>query len=202
MLLSPRSQAGCAFQINRRMIERTIIVIKENVKKKHVILTGFMGTGKTEVGINLARIMGRTFIDTDQVVEDMTGLKIPEIFEQHGEPYFRDRESEAVASITNYRSGSLVVATGGGVVLRESNRKILEDVGLIILLTAAPTEIMRRTAQADYRPLLSGPDREQKVQSMLEEREQYYKNCEIRVDTTGLAPLQIVQKIMDYLKSR
>ncbi len=177
-------------------------MIKENLKNKHIILTGFMGTGKTEVGINLARIMGRTFLDTDQVVEEMTGLSIPEIFKQHSEPYFRDRESEAVASITSYPPGSLVVATGGGVVLRESNRKILEDVGLVILLTAAPTEIMRRTDQTDYRPLLAGPEREQKIQAMLEEREQYYKNCEIRVDTTGFAPLQVVQKIMGYLKPR
>ncbi len=177
-------------------------MLKKNVEKKQVILTGFMGTGKTVVGELLARTMKRDFVDTDKIVEEKTGLAVPEIFERHGETYFRDRESEAVESLRQYPPGSLVVSTGGGIVLREKNRKTLQEIGLVILLTASPDEILRRTGESGNRPLLSGDNPDQKVVSLLKEREEHYKHCEVRIDTTGLAPLQVVRKIMGYLRER
>ncbi|MFO7952363.1 MAG: shikimate kinase [Bacillota bacterium] len=177
-------------------------MLKKNVEAKQVILTGFMGTGKSVVGELLASAMKRDFIDTDKLVEKNTGLSVPEIFKRYGETYFRDRESEAVESLKQYPRGSLVVSTGGGIVLREKNREILQDIGMVILLTASPDEIVRRTGETADRPLLSGDHPNQKVASLLEEREEHYRHCEVRIDTTGLAPLQVARKIMGYLRER
>ena len=177
-------------------------MLKESVKGKQIFLTGFMGTGKTVVGELLARSMKREFLDTDKLVENKTGLSIPEIFDRFGEKYFRDRESEVLEDLQEYKPGSLVVSTGGGIVLREKNRQIMQEIGLIVLLTASPDEIVRRTGGAQDRPLLAGDDPDRKVASMLQEREEHYRHCEVRVDTTGMAPIQVARKIMGYFRAR
>jgi len=177
-------------------------MLKKSVEGKQVFLTGFMGTGKTVVGELLARSLKRDFLDTDNLVEKKTGLSVPEIFKSLGEEYFRDRESEVLENLREYKPGSLVVSTGGGIVLREKNRKIMQEIGIIILLTASPDEILRRTGGSEDRPLLAGNDPAQKVTSLLQEREEHYRHCEVRVDTTGMAPIQVARKIMGYLRAR
>lgn len=173
--------------------------VKKESRDKNIVLTGFMGTGKNAVGKILARRLERNFIDTDQLVEEKSGISITQIFEQHGEDYFRDLENEAILTLKDYPPGSLVVATGGGAVLRKRNRDLLDSIGLVILLTASPQSILKRTARSDKRPLLKGPGRAEKINKLLKEREQFYKQCSYSIDTTGLTPTRIAEEILNYL---
>lgn len=172
---------------------------KPDVRKRQIILTGFMGSGKTVTGRLLARRLGRQFLDTDDLVEEKTGLPIPLLFERFGEAWFREREIEAVASLKDYRPGSLVVATGGGTVLHEANRRIFKACGVIVLLTASPEVILRRIRRQGGRPLLEGAGAREKVLVLCREREPYYRQCDLAVDTTGRAPARVAAEIIRRL---
>lgn len=175
-------------------------LIDLRVEQKQIILTGFMGTGKTETGRILAGSLGRQFIDTDNLVENAAGLKIPVIFEKHGEEYFRDLESDVLRSLADYEPGSLVVATGGGAVLRVENRRLLKELGLVFLLRASAEEIYRRTAAAGDRPLLNEPDPYRVITKMLEARESCYRDCNYVINTTAKTPRQVAAAILSCLK--
>ncbi len=165
----------------------------------NLVLTGFMGTGKTAAGKILAHRLKRRFIDTDLLVEEMTGLSVSRIFKQHGEEGFRCREKKAVLSLEAFTPGTLVVATGGGVVLSRENMDSLESHGIIILLTASPAEIVKRI-RSGKRPLLkSGFYARERVCSLLMEREPYYSRNHRRVDTSGKEPYQVAGLIIDGL---
>lgn len=168
--------------------------------RHNLILTGFMGTGKTAVGQILARRLKRRFIDTDRLVESKTGLTVSRTFELYGEKWFRLREKEAVASLADYPPGSLVVATGGGVVLSSESMESLESHGLIVLLTASPSEILKRTGKGG-RPLLEGSSsNRERVISLLQNREPYYRRCNLQVDTTNKEPIQVAGIILSELR--
>lgn len=170
--------------------------------KQNIILTGFMGTGKTEVGQILARLLKRRFLDTDALVEQLTGLPVPLIFELHGETFFRHRESAVIAALDRYPPGSLVVATGGGAVLRKRNRKNLQQNGLIVLLTASPAAILRRVGTDPGRPLLRGSTSPaETVRSLLKKRETYYSGYQLKVDTTNVSPDAAAAEIIARLSS-
>ncbi len=163
--------------------------------KKNIILTGFMGTGKTSVAAILASDSGRCYVDTDRLIEEACGLKISQIFEQYGEEFFRDQETEILSTLPGYPPGSLVVATGGGAVLRGKNREIMQKAGIVILLTASPQAIIERLAETTDRPLLSGPQPAEKINELLQERKGCYSVCDISIDTTGRSPEEIAMEI-------
>ncbi len=167
--------------------------------KKNIILTGFMATGKTATGKELARRLKRRFVDTDQVVEEAAGMKIRDIFEKDGEDRFRDLESVAVAGLESHPAGSLVVATGGGVLMRKENLASLKKHGLLVLLTATPQVIIERVSKTEERPLLDGPDPEKKVKALLARREQCYRACDFNIDTTAKSVQEVAEEIIDYL---
>jgi shikimate kinase len=169
--------------------------IKHQAAGKNIILTGFMGTGKTAVGEILAHALSRRFVDTDRVVEETTGFTVAELFSKYGEAYFRDRESEAILNLNHYQPGTLVVATGGGAVLRAENRLVLSRSGLIVLLTATPRAIKRRVAKNAQRPLLA-ENSTAIISSILHEREPVYRDCAFSIDTTGLTARQVAGKIL------
>lgn len=177
-----------------------LITISDQIKNKNLVLTGFMGTGKTTVGYILASSLKRTLIDTDQMIEEKTGLTVSQIFEQHGESYFRDLESEEILKLKQNRPGSLVIATGGGAVLRGHNLKILSENGIIIALTASPCAILRRISKTNQRPLLAGEGAAEKIKTKLREREQYYRHCSFQLDTTGRTPQQVAREIIASIK--
>ena len=120
--------------------------------KDNVILTGFMGTGKTSLGKLLATKLGRPFVDIDKKIEDETQMSIPKIFEQYGEAHFRELEKAAVKELSQRRG--LVIATGGGTIKDEENIRLLKSSGVMICLTAEPEEILNRTARRGERPVL------------------------------------------------
>ena len=165
---------------------------------KNVVLIGFMGTGKTTVGRLLAGRLGRPFVDSDKKIELWHGMSIKEMFENHGENYFRQREKEAIARLSRYHNA--VIATGGGVVLQQKNMERLKRHGVIIALTAELEMILQRTARKDARPLLNGVERAETVRNLLQNRESLYKQAAFVVDTTTLTPQQVVAEIMEFLQ--
>lgn len=169
-------------------------------KRKNLVLTGFMGTGKTETGLILARSTRRRFMDTDKLVEEMTGINVASTFKQSGESYFRDLESKAIKSLNRYTAGSLIVSTGGGAVIRKENREILRKTGIIINLTARVEDIIARISAAGSRPLLEVENPEERIRELLDERREAYSDCDIIIDTAGLSPLEVTEKILNLLK--
>ena len=168
--------------------------------KDNVILTGFMGTGKTSLGKMLAVKLGRPFVDIDKKIEDEAKLSITKIFERFGEKYFRELEKSAVRELSERRG--LVIATGGGTVKDEENLRLLKSSGVVICLTTEPEEIFRRTARRGERPVLDGGGNErlETIKKLLDERKKFYDRADYHVDTTEWSPLQIIDDICKYLR--
>jgi shikimate kinase len=160
-----------------------------------------MCTGKTSVGKLLAEKLGYQFVDTDDLIEQRVGMKISDIFAVYGEPYFRDVETEVVKEVA--KKDKFVISTGGGVVLRKVNMDELRKNGIIINLTAKPETIYNRLKnQPGVRPLLNKPDPMNEIIKLLSQREEYYKNCDLRIETDNFTVEQIVQQILDYIKTK
>ncbi|MBO4779997.1 MAG: AAA family ATPase [Selenomonadaceae bacterium] len=168
--------------------------------KHNVILTGFMGTGKTSLGKMLATKLGRPFVDIDKKIERAEHLSIPKIFERYGEEHFRELERAAVRELSSKRG--LVIATGGGTIKDAENFRLLKSSGIVICLTADPEEIFRRTARRGERPVLDsgGSERLATIKKLLAERKEFYDRADYHVDTTDWSPLQIVEDICRYLR--
>jgi shikimate kinase len=167
----------------------------------NIVITGFMCTGKTSVGKLLAEKLGYQFVDTDDLIEQRVGMKISDIFAVYGEPYFRDVETEVVKEVA--KKDKFVISTGGGVVLRKVNMDELRKNGIIINLTAKPETIYNRLKnQPGVRPLLNKPDPMNEIIKLLLQREEYYKNCDLRIETDNFTVEQIVQQILDYIKTK
>lgn len=132
-----------------------------------------MGAGKTTLGKRLAKALRREFFDSDHVIEERTGVDIPYIFEKEGEQGFRKREAAVIDELTQLPE--LVVATGGGAVTQEENRRNLINRGIVVYLET-PVELqMARTARCDNRPLLAVEDRQQKLAELYEQRHSLYQ---------------------------
>lgn len=160
--------------------------------EQNIVLIGFMGTGKSTVGNKLANRLGLKFVDSDDIIEKRADKSIEEIFAQEGEKYFRDLETEVVSDL-GQRTG-LVIATGGGVVLRKQNIEALSKNGIIILLTATPEEILNRVEGTD-RPLLDVENPLQEIKDLLAQRKEYYDITEHKIDTSNLKVKQVIAKI-------
>jgi shikimate kinase len=166
---------------------------------KNIVLTGFMGTGKTEVGRMLAKKLGYSFLDADAEIEKTTGMTIAAIFSGRGEPAFRDIESAVILSLSGYDSA--VISTGGGAVLRKENMDNLHRKGVIVCLEASAATIFSRTEDNDDRPLLMAEDRLARIKEMLAARRPYYEKADIMVDTEGKVPMEIADEIMEEMRS-
>jgi len=136
-----------------------------------VALAGFMGTGKSRIGWELSRRLSLNFIDTDRVIERVSCLRIPDIFELYGEAVFRDYETEVVRR--SLRLDEVVISTGGGTVMREENRRMLLSRGPVIVLTASPETIYKRTRR-HKRPLLEIGDPEGRIRELMAARKTAY----------------------------
>lgn len=165
---------------------------------KNIVLTGFMGTGKSSVGRRLARKLGLRFVDTDDLITDQAGISIREIFEGYGEDKFREVERQVVRRVSDEKG--LVIATGGGVVLNRENMEDLRKNGIIICLTASPEKIMERTGGKDSRPLLNAEERENKVREMLEYRRPFYADADISIDTSAMDQQKVTAMILKHIR--
>ena len=149
-----------------------------------IILTGPMGSGKTSVGQLLAARLGYQFQDLDALIVKQAGKSINQIFADDGEAVFRDYETALLSTLVGQHG--IVLSTGGGVVIRETNRRLLHASGLVVNLVAAVDELARRLASADDRPLLQGDEAiEKRIERIMAEREPFYADADIRIDTTG-----------------
>ncbi|NWF98914.1 MAG: shikimate kinase [Nitrospirae bacterium] len=165
---------------------------------KNIILTGFMGTGKTAVAKELSSLLNLKMVDIDNEIEKAEGITINEIFERYGESKFRDIETEMIKKISPEKN--LIISTGGGVVLREENIRMLKENGIIICLIASPETIFERTKNNSDRPLLKVSDPLKKIKELLEFRMPFYKKADIIINTEGKAPLQIAEEIIEKIK--
>jgi shikimate kinase len=165
---------------------------------KGVVLIGFMGTGKTAVGKRLAERLQMNFRDIDALIEEKLGSSIELIFRKYGEPYFRKIEREMVAHISSRQS--LVVATGGGVVLNPENVVNLKKIGRIIHLSARPDVILGRIKDEHHRPLLESQDREGQVEVLQAKRASFYAVADLEIDTSDLSIEDVVERILSYLR--
>ncbi len=164
---------------------------------KNIVLTGFMGTGKTEVGRELARIVGWKIIDVDDEIVKTQDMSINEIFSRFGEPAFRDMETEMIRNVSQNRN--VIVSTGGGAVMRQENMDILREKGVIVCLAATPETILRRTSSNSERPLLRVEDPLRRIRELLESRRPFYRKADVTIDTEGKTPLLIAEEILEKM---
>lgn len=148
-----------------------------------IFLVGLMGAGKSSVGRTLARRLNKPFYDVDQEIERTTGVRIPLIFEIEGETGFRARESKVIAELV--RKDNIVLATGGGAVLSEQNRRLLADNGIVVYLRAAPRDLWLRTRHDRNRPLLQTADPHAKLEGLFVQRDPLYREIAHLVMDTG-----------------
>lgn len=143
---------------------------------KNIILVGYMGCGKTTVGKNVAKNKEFTFVDTDEMIEEQQGKKISEIFAEQGEAAFRDMETEYLKQLISENQENLVISTGGGMAVREENRKLLAQLGSVIYLKASPEVIYERVKTDTTRPLLQCEDPLQRIKDMMAVRGPIYES--------------------------
>lgn len=155
-----------------------------------VFLIGPMGAGKSTLGRHLSQVLGRDFYDTDKVIEERTGANIPWIFDMEGEEGFRRREEEVVDELTGLPG--IVLATGGGVVLRDINRRRLHDRGVVVYLWTPVALQLARTRQDRNRPLLQQPNPEAVLRRLFEERDPLYRETAHHVISTASGSLRKV----------
>ncbi len=158
----------------------------------NIFLVGMMGAGKTTVARLLAGRLNRTFIDSDHELEARCGVKVPVIFEIEGEEGFRNREAAVLDELTA-RSG-VVLATGGGAILREENRRRLAERGLVIYLRAQPHDLFMRTRHDKNRPLLMTPDPQKRLGELFAHRDPLYREVADLVMDTGRQGVQVLVK--------
>jgi len=166
----------------------------------NIFLVGLMGAGKTTIGRALARRLNKQFIDSDHEIEARTGVSIPLIFEIEGEASFRQRESEVIRDLSSLHD--IVLATGGGAILREENRECLKSRGTVIYLQASIASILQRTGRDKNRPLLQTADPRQTLERLARERDPYYREVADLIVETGRPNVQLlVQTIVSQLEA-
>jgi len=148
---------------------------------QNIALIGFMGTGKSSVGQFVAQQLRFTFLDTDHVIETRTGKNISDIFAQDGEAAFRDLETKIVAELIARKR--TVISTGGGLPVNPENLASLKSHSLIVCLWASAEKIWERVRTQSHRPLLNEPDPLAKIKHLLEQREPFYRQADVLLNT-------------------
>lgn len=171
----------------------------------NLILVGMMGSGKTTVGRSLARHLGKLFVDSDEEIIKRTGVTIPHIFDVEGESGFRLRETAAIADLVE--RDNMVLATGGGAVLAEQNRAMLQQNGIVIYLKASVHDLWQRTRHDRNRPLLQTGDPHAKLTELCHQRDPLYQQVADIVVQSGKQSahalmLHLVGEIEAFRKSR
>src|SRR4051812_19331582 len=165
-----------------------------------IVLIGMMGAGKSTIGRRMAARLKLTFVDADTEIETAAGMSIPDIFETHGEPHFRDGEARVIARLLD--NGPAVIATGGGSFMREETRERIRDKAVSIWLKADADVIMRRARRRSDRPLLQTADPEGTVERLLGEREPVYQSADIMVLSREVPHDRIVDECIEALRER
>ena len=158
-----------------------------------------MGSGKTTIGLHLAKKLDVPFVDSDKVIEEQAGYAISEIFERDGEQFFRKVEAKTIAEILG-RNEICVLATGGGAFMNEETRKILKEKSISIWLNASLNILIDRLEHNNTRPLLTNVDKKQMLQKLMDERYPIYAQADIIVDTDVNSRTIVGNEIMEKLE--
>ena len=164
----------------------------------NIYLVGFMGTGKSAAGKQLATRKKWQFLDLDELIELKQRMTISDIFAKAGEAYFRRIEKKTLAEVAE--ESGFVVACGGGIVLDKDNIRVMKNTGTIICLTASVKEILKRTQGFKHRPLLNVKDSAKRIEMLLKFRAPFYAQADHTIDTSRLKTEQVVEKIFKMLK--
>ena len=167
---------------------------------ENIYLIGLMGVGKTTIGKQLAKALQRPFYDSDKVIEDSMGVDIPTIFSYEGEAGFREREQAVIAQLTGL--SGIVMATGGGAVIRPENRQALKVSGFVVYLHCSIDKILYRTRHDTQRPLLRTENPRKRLQGLLIEREPLYSDCaNFKIDSGSLPGRTVVKTILQQYQA-
>lgn len=168
--------------------------------KRNIYLVGPMGAGKSTIGRVLAAELHLSFRDSDKVIEDRTGADIPWIFDMEGEEGFRDRESAVLDELS--KGQDVVIATGGGIILRMQNREIMRLSGYVCYLTASIEQLVERTARDKKRPLLQVENPRQKIIDLVALRDPLYREAaDFIINTDRRSPKLVAQEIASLVSS-
>ncbi len=179
----------------KRAVLRFIIAVMENI-----YLIGLPGAGKTTVGRGLARSLDMNFIDTDQMIEKRTGVSISHIFEIEGEAGFRKRESRLFEEISH--GARAVISTGGGIILSESNRKLMRQHGQVVYLKASVDILWSRLENCQNRPLLQTSAPRARIAELMKEREPLYDaQADLIVEVASEAANRTARKIAKWVRN-
>ncbi|KAB2640294.1 MAG: shikimate kinase [Verrucomicrobia bacterium] len=170
-------------------------------RHSNIVLIGFMGCGKSSIGRRLASSIGYTFTDSDDLITERHGRSISEIFASQGEEIFRNLETEELRGLTEHQN--IVLATGGGAILRKENRELLHLIGRVVWLHANPETLFTRASRNRKRPLLEVENPRSTFNSLLESRLPVYEEAaDLKIDATGLSHEQTLEEILDRLGFR
>jgi shikimate kinase len=160
----------------------------------NIYLVGFMGTGKSSVGLHIAREIKGDFIDLDRFIEEEENKTIPEIFKEKGEPYFRSLEKNFLKKVAGKKNQ--IIACGGGIVIDQDNIKLMKDSGAMVCLTASPDVIMERTRKSNHRPLLNVPDPQEAIRALLADRQKFYSQADVTIDTSEISIKEVATRVL------
>lgn len=166
----------------------------------NIVLTGFMGTGKSTVGRRVADLLKISFFDVDDTIKRQTGRTIAELFQTKGEEAFRALESATIQELSMQEQS--VIATGGGTLLNPKNRDFLERNGVLVCLSAKTGTLLERLKDDLTRPLLVGENREQRVERLMQERQSVYALCSIQVQTDDKTIDQVAREVIQKVSPR
>lgn len=165
------------------------------MKKNNIVLIGFMGSGKTTVGLRLSYRMRRAIEDTDKLIERRMGKSISEVFAREGETFFRLQETALLQDLIEKRNHQ-IISVGGGTPVREENRELLKKLGTVVYFRAKPETIYERVKADTSRPLLQCEDPLQKIRDLLQQRKEAYESCaDIIIDVDELSMDEVVEQV-------
>ena len=165
---------------------------------ENIILTGYMGSGKTTVGKNIAKLMGYTFVDTDEMIVQQQNRSINEIFAVDGEAAFRDMETGLLRHLIANNSEQLVISTGGGMPVRKENRLLLSKLGKVVYLKASPKTVYNRIKGDTTRPLLQCENPLKRIEEMIDARGPLYEEgASVVVDVNELRQSEVAGEIIN-----
>ena len=161
----------------------------------HLILVGLPGVGKTTIGKEVARKLGRAFLDFDQEIERRSGMEVREIFRVKGEDHFRELEFDLTKELSS--TGGMVLSPGGGWITQAKSVELLRSAGRIIYLRASPEAVARRLRRVETRPLLAGRDPVVALRELYQKRRALYETADTVIDTERLARQQLIAKVVE-----
>ncbi len=177
-----------------------IATLLASLGTRSIVLVGMMGAGKSSIGRRLASDLDLPFVDADTEIESAAGMSIPEIFEAHGEPYFRSGEARVIARLLE--SGPQVLASGGGAFINPQTRELIRTRGISVWLKADLDVLLRRIKRRSDRPLLKTDDPERTLQRLIEERYPIYAEADVTIHSRDVSHEAIVADIMAGLAER